>query len=611
MKTNRTIKITAIDALAAALCIGLFGYLFFAKSRGVGFVDEGFYYTITKRLAAGDRLFIDEWHLTQTSALFQYLPYRLYLLINGGSDGVMLFMRYFYLAADLALYWFYYLRFRDRSLAAALSAPLFCGFMFAGICAFGYYTMCLHCAALIWFLVCCREKKVSVPAGIASGVILSAMVVMQPSFAGLYIVYSLFALVYALKKGKGRLFDGFGFLLNGRVWMLMTVGVALCAAAFLAYLFIAVGIGPLIKEIPELFTDSEYFMRWYGNYRTPHKLAGMFEMYGVAPLAVLAALVPVSAVCGRKRVPRIARVCVLLLAEGAMTASWIMAAIRLHEAPEHLVYAFFGSTFHVPLFALICRFLCGEREKRIFLLIWFCFGMSLFRDYFSDVTVMYGGALAYFPAAYYFLRLIRDLRAERPADAPSRAVGRLAAAAAVLCLLPLAGEAFSVAVTGSFYPIERAYNTSADRSLTAMITDGPYRGIRSTQTFRDLYDGVLADLASIDGVSPLYVAGQHPYYYLCTDAPIGAYSSWYVDSDTETRLQRYWILHPEKRPGYIYIPMYEYYNLRSNESAYGTDYTARKLAELGKICDWDAERGRSGLILTVKEWRLPADDKAE
>ncbi|MBQ6018586.1 MAG: hypothetical protein IJL26_00265 [Clostridia bacterium] len=599
---------TISDALAVVFCVGLFSYLFFAKSRGVGFVDEGFYYTITQRLMQGDRLLVDEWHVTQLPALFQLLPHRLYLAVNGNNDGVLLFMRFFYLTVDLLLYWVYYIRFRDRGLAAAFAAPLFCGFMFAGICAFGYYTMCLHAAALIFFLVFHKDKKVSVPAGIGAGVVLSAMVLMELPFAALYVLYSFFVLVYALRKGKGKLFRGSDFLLDRRLWCLITVGVAVSAAAFFVYLCVRVGLKPLFEAVPELFTDSEYGMRWFGNYRTPRKITGMFEMYGAVPLAALALLVPVGAVCGKKRAPGAVRALVLLLAEGAMTASWITAALRLHKKPELLLYAFFGSTLHVVLFALICRFLCKEKEKRLDLLIWMSVGVSVFRDYFSDVTVGYGGALAYFPAAHYFFELLRELRADRAEDRSRSgfpAAKALAAAAAALCVLPLCGDLYSVWVTGSFYPIERAYNTTTDRAMTALITEGPYRGIRTTETFKTLYDNVLEDIGSVGGDGPFYVAGQHPYYYLCTDAPLGAYSSWYVDNDSTGRLQRYWQLHPEKRPAYIYVPMYEYYTLKSYETAYGTDRTARKLAELNGVCSFTARRGRAGLILTVESWDLP------
>ena len=43
--------------------------------------DETFYATVPYRLIIGDSLVQHEWHLTQFSSLFLYLPVRLWLLI--------------------------------------------------------------------------------------------------------------------------------------------------------------------------------------------------------------------------------------------------------------------------------------------------------------------------------------------------------------------------------------------------------------------------------------------------------------------------------------------------------------------------------------------------
>ena len=56
--------------------------LFFSlwKSRyGLGIYDEAFYLTIPYRMCHGDKLFLNEWHVSQLSALLQYPLMKLYL----------------------------------------------------------------------------------------------------------------------------------------------------------------------------------------------------------------------------------------------------------------------------------------------------------------------------------------------------------------------------------------------------------------------------------------------------------------------------------------------------------------------------------------------------
>ena len=74
----------------AALCDGFFIVgtvllLFFSlwKVRyGLGLYDEAFYLTIPYRMCQGDKLFLNEWHVSQLSALLQYPLMKLYLLLN-------------------------------------------------------------------------------------------------------------------------------------------------------------------------------------------------------------------------------------------------------------------------------------------------------------------------------------------------------------------------------------------------------------------------------------------------------------------------------------------------------------------------------------------------
>lgn len=68
---------------------------------GVDLSDESFYAVVTQRYVLGDRPYVDEVNLRQTSSLLTVPFYWLYLHLTGGTDGVMLFLRHLYLGVQL------------------------------------------------------------------------------------------------------------------------------------------------------------------------------------------------------------------------------------------------------------------------------------------------------------------------------------------------------------------------------------------------------------------------------------------------------------------------------------------------------------------------------
>ena len=59
--------------------------------------DETYYVTVPLRLLNGDSLVQHEWHLTQFSTLFSYLPVYIWTAIKGSAEGIFIFLRCTYL----------------------------------------------------------------------------------------------------------------------------------------------------------------------------------------------------------------------------------------------------------------------------------------------------------------------------------------------------------------------------------------------------------------------------------------------------------------------------------------------------------------------------------
>ena len=337
-----------LDLAALLLCAGLFGYLLWAVPRGMDSVDESFYYTIPMRLLQGDRLLVEEWHVSQLSSLAQALPFRLYTAVTGGTEGIVLFMRYAYLAVDFSLYWLLYFALRKKGLPALIAVGAFSAHTFFGMFALNYYNCGLHCAVLASVLLFTGEKT-PVPArrAVSAGLFYGMGVVCQPATAAIWFLFAALTLVRtAAKRKNGGLAAGYDFLLNGRTLLLLSAGVAAVAVSMLVGLAAGSGVDEILKNLPELGSDSEYGLTLLGNRANLAYLPQMIRAYGVVPPVALCALCAVSGIYVKKRPDGalkgplflISAVC-LLCCYGFMTAyvvkdpRRVLAFMQYHSVP--------------------------------------------------------------------------------------------------------------------------------------------------------------------------------------------------------------------------------------------------------------------------------------
>ena len=124
------------DYLAAAVLAATAVLLFDAILYSVHLPDECAYLTMTQRLMQGDRLILDEWHFTQFTSIFQYLPFRLYLALTGGTEGIILAFRRLFVVIELLFFCYIYLSLRKYRGWAVLCAAVFTGYN-----AFGFLTL--------------------------------------------------------------------------------------------------------------------------------------------------------------------------------------------------------------------------------------------------------------------------------------------------------------------------------------------------------------------------------------------------------------------------------------------------------------------------------------
>ncbi|MBQ6020523.1 MAG: hypothetical protein IJL26_10140 [Clostridia bacterium] len=564
-------RITKTDLAAAALWLLTAAWFLYACRRGINFIDESFWYTIPHRLSKGDRLLVDEWQVSQFASVLQYLPFRLFTAVTGGTEGVILWMRYVFIAVHLTLSAFLYIKMRRYGAAGLLGTALFTVFLPGGYFALSYTTMEIHGFLVLTALLCLGGKEPSRPTLVLSGVVLSGVVLAEPLAALLYLLFSALVLLRTLadKRGK-KLFSAYGFLVNGRLWLWMSLGVLLCAVPFTAWLAVRSGIGNIVAVFPQLFTDAEYDFDGGGQFMMfLSKFPTLAVRYGVVPIiGALAVCCAVPILKKRGALNPCVRRRLFFAACAMFAAGLICGAAALYRNIRHTDLAtidrffYYYCYFSAPadLFTLACYLLCEKKNRNVFLFWWCGLATTLLRGYSSDVQLC-SSPLSSVAMPVVLAQLLRELKRTQPnrerKAAPRRTPER--AAAAVCCALALLYGWISLWIAAFYPPTEKYINQSDDRAVCAQIDRGPFRGLYTTRRIKTVYDLAMEDLDEIraDCDGPVYIAGDHAYYYLYLDLPYSTLSGWYKRNDSWRRQEVYWQLIPEKQPEYVYVPKYD------------------------------------------------------
>ena len=640
-QSGRTKRLNHVDYIALAVAAVVFGFLFCTATVGMGPIDESFYYSIVERQLAGDRLLVDDWHLSQLSSVLQILPYWFFVTVTGSTEGMILYLRFLYLTVDLILYWYLYGKLRKYGGWTVLSAALFCTCIPSTIRVLGYYTMAMHGLVVTALLIGFGKEKKSVPTLLLTGVVIACTVLAEPVVAFLYFIWCILVLLRALFAKKGKSFlEGYAFALNGRLWLFVTVGIVLTSAVFFTWLLSKSSFVEIVKSIPEFFTDYEYSIQGkkQGSVIDFRKIFDAMRFFGFLPVVGFLLFVPCAlwrraGKLRRFRLLLFVAVAICFVGSYAVAAFWMVRSrvlIGIRFMMPTAIWYYYFQGLPVLFFCIDCYALCEKKDQRISLFLLLGFAASIMVDLSSELMIGVCVAVS-FPAAVVSLRdLVRELiqeREEKPAEKNENknkrmAKKRLPAAFAALCLTALlCWEGFSLYTIGFYGVVERIANYTDDRAVTATIPSGPMKGIRTTMRVCGIYEDILSDLDVIkaNAKGPVYVTRLCTYYYIYMNLSVGSYATWYVEEDSETRQTRYWELHPEKHPDYIYVPFYDsYYYLTSEEREVvekgmlnisapqitdSHNNEKDKVRFLQTLCDCEVTEGKAGYILRVVRWR--------
>lgn len=543
------------------LIVGFFFLLW--KSRfGTGAYDEPFYLTIPHRIVSGDGMFSEEWNFGQFSSFLLLPVMKLYLLVAGTTEGILLHFRYIYIGFQLLCAVAVYLRLRKSELSwcAAWLFLLFCPY---DIMAVSYNTMGLAFMTLAGvLLVTAKEKDKKI--WVFTGLFFAAAVLCNPFLVLLYAVYSLLVLTAVLKKKAEKKAEGkmaetecAGVLQDENfsvsAWLMITAGAAALAVLFVITVLAGSGIGELLENIPLLMDDPEHTSRSLYMIVKVYVLS-FWNIYGWA-LPEWALLLLVSYVVRKDSRKR--KICFALTS--------LSVVLSLLDFIPTIQNSYNFIMVPIAVCGLSAYIMTKEKDKRTFYFL-YVFGLAYtFLANYASNQGMHAIAMAMIPtdvAAVLFIGKFaaQELGAKASGgsiEAMQKDEGKSAGGLRWL----LCGSVILLFVTQLGMQIyTKTVHTFWEEpiwKLDTVVTAGPLKGTVTTGEKAEEYEKMLTDISlHIEKNGPVLFAVKDTWCYLYADAEYGTFSS-YLSGGLEQASERweiYYDAHPEKIPGYIYVP---------------------------------------------------------
>ncbi len=595
-------RINYCDIAAIAAGILMFGWFFRRVHYGAGYVDESFYIEIVKRIMQGDRVIVDEWHFSQMASLFLYIPVKLYLKINGSFDGVILFSRLLYICVHFIIYAFIYYKLRSYKWYGLIVALLFGSYTSFAVYTLNYHTMPAHGLIIITLTLFLAEKKVSALKLLFLGIILGCVVLIQPALIFLFILYTAIVFIRFFKSKKANK-ESCDYVFGVRTWLIMTAAAAVLAVILFVFLGVKVGYKDIFAVMPHFLDNSEYDLTTGGNvykfiFLKILYVAGLYGYFG-AVFSIILIILAFVYKFSKKKNTRL-RDIILIVSTVVLIASLIVVSVaKLRTDEIGIVIYYCAYTIPPFIFALICYILSEKPNKKYFLFMLTGLFGSLCMDAFSDISIGVLMNLAYIGDILIIKDLIEELRGDEKKSIFSSPYTTCVCAVLGIFLL---WNCFNTYSATTNHICENFTTQMNNAVLDVKIDYGELKGIYTTQLIKDEYDGNHEDIKFIEDNSNgnLYIANLASNLYLTADMKCGAYTPWYIEADFPQRQLKYWELHPEKTPDYIYINFHAYYYFVNEEKRNDNMFT---IETVQSIADCEVTKGKGGYIIKINKFK--------
>ncbi len=610
------VRFTRQSAVAFLTLTVLAVCFFLSAPYGLTETDEPMYQAYEYRLLHGDRLFFDDWTLTPFSTIFNYIPFAVYYSLTGGTAGLLLALRYFFVFCKLATFAAVFFVLRKKGYWAILAASVVASAAPFGIKTLNYYFVC-SCALLFAGLVLFVKKEPKPVVFVLAGFVFSMAVLAEPSMAAIWFLFTLITVsrrLFARKLRSPMRTESSVF--TGGSWLYSFIGIA-AAAAFLlllcAVFFMRAPFEGLRQGFLNALNDPERSGIGIGALigKRLNVIGIYIRIFHPALFYPFIALLPAAALARRfcrRAAPFLLAALVLLYA--ALT-------VRLLTFPMREIGYAIGETVCHPLplclLAPVLYVFTEHKNRRLLAFLLFGFCAMLCGDMISMTAFGAFSEVCAVPA----LLILRDYCLEhgkgQSADAPApkkktaknhaarRSFGgkTVPVLLAMLLVFVSFAEAAHLVYQSTLFETERIF-VSSDAPLDTVISCGVYRGVRTTAGIAETYEKSARDAETAGRMceNRMYVADLAPTVYLDADALIAAHSPYYYYQEGWDRVSLWWAMHPEKRPDVVYIP-----HVSLNFMSYPDQTPEEKLAWLRERAQISVTPGEIGDIVKIECWK--------
>lgn len=626
-KLNGSDRCFVISLIIGALFISVFLFTY------PYLYDEAFYTSIPYRIATGDSLIQHEWHLTQFSSVFSFLPVSFWLALKGSAEGIVVFLRFVYFLIHTTATVAIYKCFRKYEKWAIAAAMIFFTQAPYRIFSISYTSMFVLFALLLVLCIYSVYEKSSVRLYIFAGVCFACCCIGNPLFCSAFALYLVACILWRKRetfknfvikiktlidsktkkntkkntkksaknnpKKNTKIIDAFPDMESYNCFFCKEaiiysfIGIVIVVIIAVIFFFATGGtISSLFENVPNLLNSSEYDaisnelfakLQETGNYA---ELIS-FNMPYILPLLFLVMLFD------KKRKQNSHR-CIYLAVSLIISVMYMVGILK----EIYFEACFFSLPF--VIFSVVCYILTDKKNKRLFHCLWIPGAIAAIFQYTSANTHLASLGIVFAINNVAGVIFVRDLFEEikidlKPNGKLSRKINLIALSKIVLCL--------GLSVQFLFQSCVLLYDQLPEKNSTRAAS-GPYSGMIMSEQQYDNYTKIISDLDLIKSYNvenePILIDSYKNWIYMYTNAPIATYTTWYTGALNKEQLIAYYKENPEKIPKYIYVDPYNF------DNEYNPEHLQRSIDIIGEMFKFSKEELSNGVLITVEKAKFIA-----
>ncbi len=582
-------KLTVFDIAAMISLIAVVVIYVLAVTRSVGPGEESYYLSFPHRMMFGDKLLYDEWHVTQSCAVFHYLPFLLYYKLTGGTEGIILYFRCIFVITKILLFIMIYHYIKKRSAPVALiSAVIITCFNDLMYLTVNYYYLHIFFFTISCLLIFIKESPSKRDLFIA-GFLYACSVIAQPATALLWLVYAAAVLVfYTVSKTKRRQ-DAPAYPFDKISFAFITAGILAAAAVTLIFVFAGTDISDLPGNLKAVLSDSEHS---FGLSFISEKISDFIGYSDFSIQIFTAVAIAVSII--KKLNPNSIAIRILLVASLFAYAAYAVKGIIDALSADGYYHFLFTRIKPVYVFFFCIPFIAAsnhrERSRSLFYIVSVVSAFSVF--FTSNLS---GGAIicSVIPAGLIVISTVKEYELFSLKKDKLHKITTVIVSASLALILSF--ESLWTVMPCVWY----GGSLNADQGLIKSLIShdvsfirsgsGIYKDIKIEFSSASEIASFTADLDLIKRYSDknrFYTPSEKSWFYLYVDKPYSTYSSYFTRSEYKQRQELWWSMHTDKLPDLIYVPFDDQHN--------------DKIAWLNGLFDFSVCSLKAGSLLTVK-----------